>query len=187
MVTKIRKGNPKIADKVDTARTLESLDKGAPSSRQLRTRAAAASARSERANPNSSSYKAHIKTASDSRLQARFQDKPSIPKTGGEAPSPSDRRFTVTRDNRPEAKGNYSGVDVNHKQVRKGKIKAAERMVGKSLAKAAAKRAGPYVAAVAIGAEAGYAAGKAVRAVVDKREDKRISKLLSTTAKKMGK
>lgn len=187
MVTKIRKGNPKIADKVDTVRSVEARAKDAPSSRQLRTRATVASVKSDLANPNSSSYKAHIKTASDSRLQARFQDKPSIPKTGGEAPSPSNRRFTVTRDNRLEAKGNYSGVDVNGKGVRKGKVKAAEKMVGKSLAKAAAKRAGPYVSAMAMGAEAGYATGKAVRAIVDKREDKRISKLLSTTAKKMGK
>lgn len=187
MVTKVRRGNPKIADKVDTARSVEARAKGAPSSRQLRTRATVASVRSDLANPNSSSYKAHIKTASDSRLQARFQDKPSIPKTGGEAPGPSNRRFTVTRDNRLEAKGNYSGVDVNGKGVRKGKVKAAERMVGRSLATAAAKRAIPYISAAVTGAEVGYAAGKALRAITDKHEDKRISKMLTATAKKMGK
>lgn len=56
-------------------------------------------------------------------------------------------------------------------------------------------KAGALGVVAAVGAEAltrrakdlGYKAGKAIRAVVDKREDKRISKLLSATAKKMGK
>lgn len=124
-------------------------------------------------------YNAVKKDLSDYRMSRREDNKATKSiKRGG---SSANRSKAVTMDNRAEvAKGSKaSGVSVNNKMVRQGKVKAAENMVRKSSIKSAVKKAGiaGYAAGAAMqSADIGYKAGKAVRKAVDSANMRKVEK-----------
>jgi glucose dehydrogenase len=86
-------------------------------------------------------YKDMLKEKSDKRIKERENSRGSRRTTKGKTATPPKSKPVVTADNRKEVvKGSKaSGVKVNNKFVRQGKVKAAEKAVRKVKAKAAAK------------------------------------------------
>jgi hypothetical protein len=103
--------------------------------------------------------KADVSSASNERIQKRETVR-QVSSAGTKNPSEG-RRKKVTLDARKEAVGKASGVQVNNKQVRKGRVKAAESVVKKAkvakVARAAVKggRAGILGSLVATAYELG--------------------------------
>mgnify|MGYP003143317869 FL=1 len=120
-------------------------------------------------------YNAVKKDLSDYRMSRREDNKATKSiKRGG---SSANRSKAVTMDNRAEvAKGSKaSGVSVNNKMVRQGKVKSAEKMVRKAKNNMAGKRMG--VAGIAAqSAATGFEVGKAVRKAVDNANMRKTAK-----------
>ena len=130
---------------------------------------------------NQEVYKTHKQFMSDYRESRRADNQASkrINKLGiSNGNAGATARFTVTSDNRPEVyKGSSaSGVTVNNKLVRKGRVQAAENMVRASKRAAALDTAGRALGALGIAAQAaatGYAIGSRIKELSSRANAKR--------------